>query len=464
MNSIEILTVIQEIAATRSKLEKLALVTEFSADEGFKRVLENTYNPFKTYGIRKVPAREPGASGTSMFDDTTWRVLDQMQRRVLTGTAMQDTVWFEINNRLDEQSADLFKRIILKDLRADFSESTINKAVKGLIPEFPYQRCSLPKDTDLAKWPWEKGVISQEKADAMFANVDHEEGGLVSIRSRQGSEFPMDKFEDIAAEVRARLKPGCQQHGELTVVRDGKVLDRATGNGVLNSVLDGGDFAENEKPVYVVWDQIPLSAIVPKGKHNVAYLRRFCSLRDQLKAVSGTSVVLIPTRVVKSLAEAYAHAVELMKQGKEGTVIKHPDAIWKDGTSKEQIKLKLEFEVDLEVVAIVPGKDNGKNAGRAGSLTCRTCDGKLLVDVTVKNEDMRAKVDANPEDWIGRIIVVTANDILEPSKSNDLHSLFLPRMSEAAYRRDKTVADTLERVYAQKEAAILGQSILKEAA
>ena len=175
-------------------------------------------------------------------------------------------------------------------------------------------------------------------------------------------------------------------------------------------------------------------------------------------------IEIIPTRVVKSLKEAYAHAAELMKQGMEGTVIKHPKAIWKDGTSKEQVKLKLEFEVDLEIEGIVEGRPGTKNEGRAGSFACRTSDGKLKVDVTVKNEALRDRVDANPDEFIGKIIPVTANDILEPSESNILHSLFLPRMTEADYRLDKTTADSLERVIAAKEMAILGETIMKEAA
>lgn len=467
MNSNQILSIIDEIAATASKNEKLAMVKSISADVNFVRVCEYSYNPFKTYGLRQIPERRVSEFGGSdceaEFSDETWQILDDLISRALTGTAARDAVKKEIE-RLTETSADLFVRIIRKDLRAGFSESTINKAVKGLIPEFPYQRCSLPKDAKLNEWPWEDGVISQEKADGMFSNIDHEIGGLVRITSRQGSEFPIDKFEKLAGEVRSRLSAGQQSHGEIVVMRDGVVLERQIGNGILNSVLNGGDFGEGEQPVYMMWDFIPLDCVVPKGKYKLEYRKRLGWIIKQLRDNPGDSIVLIPTRVVRSLPEAYAHAVELMKAGKEGTVIKHPQATWKDGTSKEQIKIKLEFEIDLQIVGIVSGKEGGKNEGRAGSLACRTSDGRLLVDVTVKNEAMRGKVDANPEDWIGRIIAVVANEIMEPSESNDFHSLFLPRMVEADYRLDKTEADDLDRVFAQKEVAIFGKALLKEAA
>lgn len=462
MNGDQIFRIINEIASTSSKNEKLAMVKNAARDAGFVRVIEYSYNPFKTYGIAALPKKTVGG-GIRQFDETTWEILDDLISRSLTGALAYETVEAELNC-LTEDSAELFKRIIRKDLRAGFSESTCNKAVKGLIPEFPYMRCSLPKDTDLETWPWASGVISQEKADGMFANCDHEASGLVAMRSRQGTEFPMGKLPGIEADVRIRTIPGHQMHGEVVVMRDGILCKREDGNGVMNHVLSGGDFAANEKPVYMIWDQIPLSAVVSKGTHEVGYRHRLIQIVQQLNSGAGDSVALIPTRTVKSLAEAKIHAAELMKSGKEGTVIKHPEAIWKDGTSKEQIKIKLEFEVDLRVIGVVSGREGTKNEGRAGSLACMSEDGLLLVDVAVKNEAMRNHVDMYPEMWIDSIITVIANDIMLPSESSEVHSLFLPRMVEAVYRTDKTAADTLQRIIDQKQAAIYGEETLKETA
>lgn len=463
MNSSEICAFIDKIAATSGKIDKQALVSEgLASSDLFKRVCDYAYNPFKTYGIRQIPDFVSDGDNLS-FDLKTWGMLDNLISRDLTGGLAQISLKQHLE-RLDPKSAELLVRIIRKDLRAGFSESTINKGCKGLIPDFPYMRCSLPKDAKLEQWPWSEGVISQEKADGMFANVDHYENGEVAIRSRQGSEFPIDKFDRIVTDVQTRTMPGYQLHGEVLVKRGGKILDREISNGILNSVLSGGDFDEDEEPFYMIWDQIPLEFIVTKGKYQKSYNYRLTNLIRQLKVTPGTAISLIPTRVVKTMRDAYAHAAELMKNGKEGTVIKHPNAIWKDGTSKEQIKIKLEFEVDLQIINVVPGRAGTKNEGRAGSLTCATEDGELVVDVTVKNEAMRDLVDANPDDWIGKIIAVVANDIMEPSASNTKHSLFLPRMSEAAYRTDKFRPDSLKRVFDQKEAAIFGQKVKKEAA
>ena len=462
MTGAEILAVIEQAAATSSKNEKQAIVTKGAADAEFCRVLDYAYNPFKTYGIRKLPIGK-AHEGFRDFDEQTWQVLDDLIARKLTGTYAILAVEGEIDS-LREESAELFRRILRKDLRAGFSESTCNKAKKGLIPEFPYMRCSLPKDVKLETWPWAEGVFSQEKADGMFANIDHEESGNVSIRSRQGTEFPMDKFAAVADEVRARLKPGTQNHGEFLVLRDGVICARQDGNGVLNHVINGGDFAPNERPILMLWDQIPLWCVAPKGECDTPYKTRIYEIVRQLKEVPGEFIKIVPTKVVRSLAEAKIHAAEFMKAGKEGSVVKHPMAIWKDTTSKEQVKIKLEFEVDLEITDINPGEVGTKNEGRAGAFACQTCDGQLKVNVAIKNESMRDDVDANPETWRGKIIAVTANDIMAPSESNEFYSLFLPRMADTFYRLDKTVADDLPRVKAAKHAAIYGQDILKEVA
>ena len=457
MNSSEVFEAIESIANTPSKNDKLAMLSDYTQSPLFKRVCEYAYNPFKTFGLRQLPLK--AAPGDCTFDEHTWYVLDRLISRELSGHDALNEVTTEIN-RLELDSARLFQRIIRKNLLAGFSESSLNKVCKGLIPEFAYMRCSLPKDTDLEKWPWSEGVFSQEKADGMFANLDYESNGDVSIRSRQGTEFPMLEFESLVKEVQDELYAGYEYHGEFLVRRDGAILPRAESNGVMNRVINGGMFVGSEKPLFLMWDMVPLEFVEPKGKCLIGYAHRFDNLNALLQA-NNTYIGLVPTKVVRSLAEAKLHAVEFMKAGKEGSVIKRPDAIWRDGTSKEQVKIKLEFEVDLEIVAVVQGNVGTKNEGRAGSLTCKTSDGCLFVDVTVKNEKMRDSVDANPEHWIGGIIGVVANDIETPSESNANHSLFLPRMAEDCLR-DKTVADDLERVFAQKRAAIYGEELMKE--
>lgn len=449
---------IQAIAATPSKLEKEALVKAAGGSSTlFMKAVTYAYDPFRKYGIDNAPQKTPGAApgGNTLEEPLAWNALDALAARELTGNAAREKVQ-QLVDFLDEPSSEVFRRIINKDMRAGFSEGTINRVFKGTIAEFPYMRCSLPAKSNIEKWDWSVGIIVQEKADGMFANVNLDDSRYLWITSRAGSSFPVDCL-GIEAELAGCLKPGTQTHGEFTVFEAGALQTREIGNGILNSLLSGGKLEADQRVVFEAWDQIPLSAVVSGGKDATPYKTRLKQLAGQCLAARNTGIAslrLIPTRVVKTKAEAFAYYRECLKRKKEGVVVKSPDAVWKDGTSKDQVKLKLEAVVDLKVVAIVPGKAGGKNEGKAGSLTCETSCGQLRVDVTVKNEAMRLLVDGDPLDWLDRVIAVCANSIMEPSGSSDFNSLFLPRMVEANYRTDKTQPDSLNQVREQFEAAM----------
>ena len=149
MNSTETLNVLDMIAADSSKNGKLDLVKKYSTDETFRKVLGLAYNPFNIYGILPTKDDEAIPSGLVQFEEAgTFEFLDKLIKRELTGNAARDALVGQLAN-LDTESGRLLIRILRKDLRAGFGDSTINKAIKDYIPVFPYMRCSLPKDAKI---------------------------------------------------------------------------------------------------------------------------------------------------------------------------------------------------------------------------------------------------------------------------------------------------------------------------
>ena len=450
---------IEKIAATPGKLEKEQLIRQAgNSSPLFMKVVKAAYDPYTTYGMARLPDKPadaaPGAN--TLDEDHWWGVLADMASRKLTGHAARDAV-IQALAFLDEPSGELFRRIIRKDLRAGFTDGTINRVFPKTLAEFPYMRCSLPAKSSMPDWDWSVGIISQEKADGMFANVDVDVAGQVTMTTRAGSPIPLDHLQELEAACSATLAKGTQTHGELTVFKDGALLPREEGNGVLNSILNGGELQVGYSVRFDAWDQIPLTAVQPKGKYAVGYRQRLRELLGQYQAATCGNEVrvhggvhVIPTRIVRSKVEAMGHYRELLKAGREGTICKHPDAAWKDGTSKDQVKLKLEVDVDLEVVNILLGTPGTKNEGRPGSLECRTSCGGLSVGVAIKNEKMR---DAMNDSWIGTIMPVRFNSIMEPETPDGIASLFLPRFVEDTPRADKRQADSLEQVRDQFKAA-----------
>ena len=193
MNSDQVLAALISIGETPGKNDKVAMIKTCAKSKQFVAVLEAGLQPHITYGVAK---RQPSvASGTDgrQFNDSTFSMLDALAARHLSGNAALAAIE-EQCRQLTPESEELLWRIITKDLKGGFGESTVNKAIPKLILDFPYMRCSLPKEAKLENYDWAIGVLSQEKADGMFFNVDSDAAGEVTMSSRQGTQFPLDEF------------------------------------------------------------------------------------------------------------------------------------------------------------------------------------------------------------------------------------------------------------------------------
>lgn len=436
-----ILSALNEIAAVSSKKDKEALVKKhLESTPDFERVIVLMLNPFKRFYIKNFePSSHP-------VDRNPYAVFDALSERTLSGNEARLACGQLVAAGFP---ADLMIRILNKDPKAGFGESTVNKAKKGLIPDFPYMRCALPKDAKFSTWDWKKGVISQEKADGMYCAINKSKGEI-TITSRSGTPFDIGSFSEIVNDCQM-LDDNTQTQGELLVInRNGEVQERQIGNGMLNKVCQGGEWPEGFSPIFRAWDQIPLDQVVPKVKYNVGYRTRLDNLYRQLPFAIVGPIAVIDTRIVPSMDEAKAHYREMLEAGKEGTILSEPNAPWVDSTSKFKIKFKLTATCELRITGWRPGK--GKNEELFGSLICESEDGQLEVAVSGFKDDHRKEIFESIDSYIGTIMSVDSNMIMEPSRDGKKWSLFLPRFAE--FRKDKDEADSLEKIKAQFEAAI----------
>ena len=307
----------------------------------------------------------------------------------------------------------------------------------------------------MSKWDWARGIYAQLKCDGMFARVAHTDDSEVLITSRQGNTFPINAMVQVSNAARALFPKGTESHGELTVWINGVLQPRTIGNGVLNSLREDGVLPEGAVVHFDCWDQIPLVEAVPKGKYATTYSERFANVIDQLKDQTGSAVIqLVEYRIVQSYAEAMAYYKEVLARKLEGLILKHPDTIWRDGDSADQVKFKLEVDVDLKIVGFNPGEPGKRTEATFGSVQCQSLDGLLDVAVSGFKRDMEEYLHNNRESVLNKVMCVRANDVAHPSASNEKHSLFHPRFIEL--RDDKYEADTLQQVLDQFEAAIAG--------
>ena len=439
MNSTEIYNLLELIANSPKKTDKERLLKEYACDE-LQRVLKAAYDPRINYYIKKVPSV---THGDDNFNEYVWMLLESLSSRRVTGNAALDLV-AEALSQLNIESQELLSRIIKRDLRCGISASTINKVFKGLIQEYPYMQYSLLKKVKPDSLSWEDGVFVQLKMDGLYMSVDHHGETVVGL-TRQGSEMPEEPFAEIFNHIKTFLAPGYQYHGEVLVLKDGEVLPREIGNGIANSLLKGGSLPEGHTLQYVIWDMVELDVISGKNHCTVPYNLRFANLETYHY---NDAVRLVKTIVIHSLKDAFKVYQKALASGQEGVMLKSSDLFWKDHKTTKGVKLKLEVDVDLEIVGYTEGK--GKNASTFGSISMQTRDGLLKVDVSGMTDDLRLYVHLNRDKLLGTIATVCSNDVTKTEPA----SLFLPRLVEL--RTDKTVADSFEEVVAQFENAKLG--------
>lgn len=239
--------------------------------------------------------------------------------------------------------------------------------------------------------------------------------------------------------------------GECIVSSCGEDLPRAEGNGLLTTLIKTGEISNQYDYTFLMWDFLTFDEY-EAGFSNVPYCKRLLDLRENIFSSHSNLrqiVQVIKTyyiRDTQDVSEVVSKLKEFLDDGFEGAVYKKEDHIWKDGTSSDNIKLKNIFDVDLKAVSFKPG--NGKNSKTFGSVVCESSCGKLVVAVSGFTDKQREHFTANPQEILGRVISVTANDITVDS-STGIFSLMNPRFNETRVF-EKTIADDLVRIQTQK--------------
>ncbi|CAL9982980.1 ATP-dependent DNA ligase [Vibrio phage K469] len=365
-----------------------------------------------------------------------------------------------VRSRLaNDDERNLFDRFVDRSWKTGLGIKTINALWPETLSYSPYQRCEGGKTKFLEALNWARGVISQLKSDGMFLNIYH---GLVSdclptveFTSREGNVLQSGTLDGLTRDIYKLMKnvPAAHYlHGEALVWDpDGNLLPREQGNGKLNSIIQTGeDLPEGYVVRFRIWDIIPettfKASLSKKEAVGDGYGDRWEYVQE-LMAEAGEleHVQLQESRIVYSLEEAMAHFQECINRGEEGTIVKCPLGLWYDGTSQQNLKLKLEVDVDLVIVGLNDGDPNGKHAATFGSLQCESSCGMLAVGVSGMPDALRQEIYDNFELWNGSVVAIKSNGIQENSTKEEKVSLFLPRLGSER-RLDKHEADSLERI------------------
>lgn len=432
--------IIGELASTRSPKEKEVILRKHAENPELKEVFRVAYSKELNFFVRGFKV-DPSTfhQGCRNLQESIDVLVQDIAGRQYTGFEARDRMTNLV--QLCEEPETLLA-VINRDLECGIQTTLTNKVWKDLITEPPYQSYTLFKEDLLRKFNYE-GAFSDEKMDGLYADIMVWPEQVI-YRSRSGKELNFRAPEEVEQRLMqaAENRGAFVAHGEGLVIDDNGlhgVMERAEGNGYLNQ--DPEDI-DRDRVRLVIWDIVTMEEyIARKSKTDYADRRieadllvQEVDLRHNLRMVTG--------RKINSLKEAIDHFIEMRLQKKEGTVLKEAKMPWGDNKTKKGVKLKNEFDVDLEVVGTTPHK---KDPTLVGSLICRTRDGRLEVGVGSGLTDVLRKKPA--EFFNGQIITIKANDITK-SETKELQSLFLPRLNYkfVEIRMDKTKANSLPEV------------------
>ena len=424
---------LDSLAANASRNFKIEQLKANSNNITLREVIRLATDPFTQFYQRKIPPYEQTYK-TTFGLEWAFQLLKKLSSREVTGNKAIEHLTYILSS-LNEDNAKVVVRIIEKDLRAGFSEGTANKVWPNLVQEYPCMLCSPfeQKLVDKIKFP----AYAQMKMDGMRFNAIVR-GGKVEFRSRNGKQIHLlgnleSEFAALAGDVDYIFD------GELLVNDGGVVLDRQTGNGILNKANKGTiSDLEAQKVHASVWDLIPY-VLFETGYCGTPYSTRFLSLEKLVskQPAKGKKIWSVTSTIVETLDEAQEIFQKYLMEGHEGIILKDGNGVWEDKRSKTQIKFKGELECDLMCVDWVEG--TGKNVGRLGALVLESSDGNIKVNVGTGFTDNDR--DSITKKVIGRVIAIKYNSRIIDHKSG-VSSLFLPVFLE--WRHDKYKADSSE--------------------
>jgi DNA ligase-1 len=446
-----IYNIIQELNLENGSNYKMGVLRKHADNTLLQRVLKMTYDKVDfTYGVTmKNVSTDVEYKTISISLASALDILEHdFSVRLITGNDALRKIG-EMLNQLSTEDGDILAKILTRDLRINMGRSNINKVFKGLIVKPVYMRCGLFKNGKKSKINPE-GSIVQLKADGTYREFTVENGAVI-CNSRSGESYDYPILNQTL-----ETYPDGHYIGELTVrLADGAICNRATGNGFIKSMK----LPEGAAIVLDLWDYVTLEEYTNaanKIKGFTPYHRRLTTLaltvlKDKHLSPMPHAINVIETHVINTITEAMQHCAAWMEAGLEGGIWKDKDAIFRDGTSPQQEKMKLEIDADVRITGFTEGTKGTVREHTFGAITFENDEGTVKGQTSGFNDSQLKDFNSRRDELIGKIMSVQFNDVTK-GRTNEYYALSHPRFIEI--RNDKDSTDTLERILESKEMAM----------
>jgi DNA ligase-1 len=421
--------IVREIESDNSRLFKEAVVLR-EAQASNTEFFEGCYlcfDPMTTFGVKKVPMHS-GPDGQGL----PWVAFKELARalaaRELTGHDARDAIELALTVSTQAQWNDWYRRILIKDMRAGFSETTVNKMVlkaDKLEYEIPLFEVMLAHDGLKNEKKIKGKKLLEPKLDGVrVITIINMENRTVQQYSRNGQ--LLENFTHITESLEANI----DLFGR-SMVLDGEIVSTSF-QALMKQVKRKKDVEASDARL-MLFDILPLSEF--RAGQSVMGQRRRSKLLQSMKPVfDKVGSIDVITQLEVDL-DTYVGELQFKEYNLnaiaakyEGIMIKEVDAVYECKRSTSWLKMKPFIEVSLTAVAVEEG--TGKNAGRMGAVLFEGTDDGKFIRVSVGggwSDEDRDDVWANRDTVIGQIGEVRADAATLNQDSEDVYSLRFPR-------------------------------------
>lgn len=435
--------IINELCESNSSNHKIAVLKKHKDNALLRRVLKMTYDKvaYRYYVTmnywHKAQESFPVVDAPSYSLEKALDFLENiLAERVMTGNDAIEAL-DKIFRSMESNERDILIKVINRDLRINCGRTQINKVFGDLITKPVYMRCGVftAKTAKDIQFP----AFIQLKADGTYREMQIS-NGKVEFLSRSGEQYSYtfgEQFSNL---------PDGHYMGEMIV--DG-TENRAESNGLLNS-----DNPPMDRIKFYLWDYVTpeeYTNAAQKVKNTTKYSKRFKQLMEILSTNPHPQLAAIESYLVNSVQEAFEKVTSWMEQDLEGGILKDASGVYRDGTSKHQLKMKLEMDIDVRITGFKEGRIGTKRENTFGAITFETDDGMIKGAVSGFSDEQLETINKSRESYIGKVMAVSCNDITR-GKDSDHYALSHPRFNEI--RQDKNETDTIERALEIKQMAM----------
>lgn len=357
---------LEEIKNHSKRTDKEKLISEFSKNPIFNKVVYYTLNPFKRYNTTRINYI-PNSNPTDL--NNIFNYLDELSNK--NGATDNDIRILSNISSFDIHTVKVVEKIIRKDLDCGASIKTFKKFIPEL-PDYEVMRCEKDLDKFLKLCDYD---INKFMYSIKFDGVRCSASTNFIYLSRSGLEFPnFNVFDDEINILKNNLQKINQNINIDKVTFDGEVVVEENGQIQFQNLMSQVSRIkelDSSKFVYYIFDIV----FHDEEYDDMEFIKRYNILQELINNSNLEKIKLVEHSFldenidkenirdkIKELAD------EKINEGYEGLVLKHTDKPYENKVSRFWCKVKKMYTVDVTVVGWEYGTKKNKN--KLGNLIC----------------------------------------------------------------------------------------------